>query len=419
MKVDIKVKEKNIHGIRVVHIKNSGSLMSYVAFHCMSGSFAENKKNQGVAHYLEHMFFKGTTTRSYEDIVDEAALMGAKQNAYTGGYDTCYFLTTPSANYPKAIELLSDQMFNSTFSEDEMNKERSVIQAERKSYDDSPHHDFYAKLESCLFNFQTGHPIIGTEKTIDNLTRQDLIDYYENNYGSNNVVLFISAPVKSKEVFRHCHDMLSGNPFKEIKKAKIKTPLIKNYIDTNVTRHGIQQTHMSLIFQGTPLDYKNKASHECLLTALGGGMSSVLFKRIREELGLCYSINASGVVKNPKEGLDHIYTLLDADKAQLAKDEIMKIIHNLSLNGFDEKSFNCAKAKMLAKICRVLSDPDNLSGPLAKSKLWVYDFDIQKQYDMIDGLTYKKFNKYTMEHLTKVFYGYDKHSCWFTMNPED
>jgi len=418
MEIDIKIKEKVINGLRVVHIRNTSSLMSYVGFHCFSGSFAENRKNQGVAHYLEHMFFKGTDKRNCEDIVDEAALMGAKQNAYTSEFDTCYYLTTPSVNYSKAIELLCDQMFNSTFPEEEMNKERTVIQAERKSYADSPMHDFYAKLEKSLINFQLGHPVIGTKKTIDSLNRDDLIEYYKSNYGNNNVVLVVSSPFKSKEVFKQCEEHLEGNTFGEAKVVKIKEKAIKNYIDTNVTRHGIQQTHMALLFESIPLNYKKTAEHGCMLGALGGGMSSLLFKRVREELGLCYSISAFSLVKTMDEGLSLIHTQLDEKSSKLAKKEIMSVIEKVANDGFDEKTFQCSKAKMLSKMCQVISDPDNLSTPLAQSKLWDYNFDIQKNYDDIENLTLESLNKYSKKYLTKTFFGDEKKSCWFTMNPE-
>jgi predicted Zn-dependent peptidase len=419
MKIDIKVKEKVINGLRVVHIKNTGSLMSYVGFHCLSGSFAEGRKNQGVSHYLEHMFFKGTKKRNYEDIVDEAALMGAKQNAYTSEFDTCYFLTTPSVNYSKAIELLCDQMFNSTFPQEEMDKERTVIQAERKSYDDSPMHDFYAKLEKSLINFQLGHPVIGTEKTIDSLNRDDLIDYYKTNYGNNNVVLVVSAPFKSKKVFKQCEKYLESNTFGEAKVTKVKDKLIKNYIDTNVSRHGIQQTHMALLFESVPLNYDESAEHGCMINAIGGGMSSLLFKRIREELGLCYSISASPLVKTLDGGLSFIHTLLDESSVLVAKEEIISVIEKVANSGFDDKTFKCSKAKMLSKLCQVVSDPDNLSSPLAKSKLWDYDFDIQKHYDNIENLTLESLNEYAKKYLTETFFGEKKKSCWFTMNPEE
>ena len=155
-----------------------------------------------------------------------------------------------------------------------------------------------------------------------------------------------------------------------------------------------------------------------MLSAIGGGMSSLLFKRIREELGLCYSISASPLVKTLDSGISFIHTLLDESSSKVAKKEIMSVIEKVASDGFDDKTFNCSKAKMLSKVCQVISDPDNLSSPLAKSNLWDYDFDIQKHYDNIENLTLESLNEYAKEYLTRVFFGEEKKSCWFTMNPE-
>ena len=420
MEVDIKIKEKEIHGIKVVHIKNPGSLMSHVAFHFMSGSHGENKKNQGVSHYLEHMFFKGTEKRTYDDINNDAALLGATQNAWTSEMDTCYYLSTPAENYKPAIELLCDQIFNSTFPEEEMEKERTVIQAERKMYDDSPRDNFWTGLEESLFNFQIGHPIIGTEETIDNLTREDLIDYYFNNYGSNNVRLMIVGPMKSKEVFAACKKYLKGHPLKVIKETKIKKTLIKNYVNTNITNEKIQQTHMGLVFRSHSLADKN-VNHKCMLSCLGSGLGSLLGKEIREELGLCYSISAFSLVRTPHDGVDLIHTLLDPDNAQLAREKIMEVLHRASVEGVDELTFKCAKAKMLASWCKTVGNPQGISTPLAKHKIWGLDFDLKKQYEAVKNLNHEEVNEYIKSYLTKVFF--DKSSkkefCWFSMNPED
>ena len=111
----VKTFEKEINGITVLYIKVPFSLNTHVGFFSLSGSYAENEKDQGLAHYLEHMFFKGTKNRDLFKISDDAALLGAKQNAYTSSYTNQYYLNVPKVNTDGAIELLCDMMFNPLF----------------------------------------------------------------------------------------------------------------------------------------------------------------------------------------------------------------------------------------------------------------------------------------------------------------
>jgi predicted Zn-dependent peptidase len=411
MKVELKMTKKTIHGINVVHVATS-NLMSYVAYHCLSGSYHEDEHNQGVSHYLEHMFFKGTKKRNYSDITDDAALLGASQNAFTSNLDTCYHLTAPFEKVEGCIELLSDMMFNSTFPENEINKERSVIQAERKSGEDDPGRFFFNEFIRNTFNFQLGHRVIGTEETIDNIDQQSLDDFMSANYGSNNTLLLVMTPQTPEVVFGYCETILEGNPFEEIEVTPIKANIIPEYKDYTFHKD-IQQSHLAYLFPAPPMDDENNIVHSLVASAVGSGLFSILGKRIREELGLCYHIGYYGVQQTVTEGNACIYTMLDPDKVELAKTEIAKTLNGLAETGIDEHLFNCAKAKGLASWYSNMDIPAKLSRMIAKHTMLDLPIDIEGDHKVLSELTYDEFNEYAKTYLKTIA----SNSAWVEMSP--
>lgn len=413
MKVELVKTEKVIHGIKVVHIKTN-NLMSYIAYHCLSGSYHENEKNQGVSHYLEHMFFKGTEKRGYAAISDDAALQGANQNAFTSELDTCYYLTVPSQNYDPCIELLTDMMFHSKFPTEEIDKERTVIQAERKSYEDSPSSYYWEVVEKKLLSFNLGHSVIGTEETIDNITQESLIDFKNKFYGKNNIILLIMSSVDAEEIFASCETHLIDNKLEEVEVTSLDKPIFIERNDISFTHPNIQQSFLTMCYSSEPMNSDNDTLQSCLKLYLGGGLYGVLGKVIREELGLCYNIGAYGIMKTLKEGISCIFTQLDTENVQLAKDNIIKTLEDISTNGVDEVIYNCAKAQILSKWCSAMDNPLKLSRSIAQSELFDYELDIEKSYKEVNDMTYDMFNDYAKKVLKDIIANHN----WVEMSPE-
>ena len=225
----IKPKIINIHGIDVVYLKREGALTSYIGFQSLSGSFAERPEEYGIAHFLEHMFFNGTEKRNWEQIGEDGALLSGIQNAYTSHYNTSYYISSfPYSNLDGALELLSDMMFNSNFPEEKMERERSVIQEERKEYDDDHSSHYFHKLMADRFNGQMNHDIIGTEETIGNISRDDLIGYKKRMYGKENTILLVVSPLEEDAVLDICRKYLKYNTLDNICVPLVEEDLLIN-----------------------------------------------------------------------------------------------------------------------------------------------------------------------------------------------
>jgi len=413
MEVKLDITEKTIHGIKVVHVKTN-NLMSHLAYHCLSGSYHENEDNQGVSHYLEHMFFKGTKKRNYAQISDDAAINGASQNAFTSELDTCYFLTAPAEKYDPCIELLSDMMFNSTFPVEEIEKEKTVIQAERKSYEDSPSSYFWEHMELILLSFKMGHPIIGTEETINNIDQASLIDFKNKFYGKNNMFFLAMTSASAEDIFKSCEKHMKGNGLKEVEVTSLDEPLVPEFKDVNFTRENIQQSYLGMMFDSPEMDNEDEVLDSCMRLYLGGGMYGILGKVIREELGLCYHIGAYQISETPYHGMSCIYTQLDEENVDLAKTRILETLTSISNGNVDESLFECAKAQILAQYCSKMDDPKKLSRSVAKSVLFGFEVNIGKRYNRILGLTFEEFKSYIEGRLKAII---AQHS-WVEMSPE-
>jgi predicted Zn-dependent peptidase len=411
MEVNIDIDEKVIHGIKVINIKSPSALTSYVGYFSLSGSFAENDKERGIAHVLEHMFFKGTEKRSYVDINEDAAIIGADQNAYTSKYETCYHLTCPSMSYKDALELLSDQMFNPTFPTEELDKEREVIQEERQMGEDD-HGDFYFRsLVNDVFNKQLRHPVIGYEDSIDSFTREDLIAYKKKFYGANNTVLLIAGPHDCSEIFETCEEMLKGHTLGTSEIPVIEEGILDNYEDYTITRSNIHQSYVSMYFDSDNLSGFNPA-HKCMMNALAGGMYSILNTEIREKLGLCYSIYSFEYARNKTDGVGLVHTMVSPSNVALAQEKILENIGLIRENGISEKIFKCAKAKMVADWCKIMENPKHLSRSVAQKTLMGIETHLNNDYQAVLDLTHEDVNNYAKDFFTDQKFG------WYIMNPK-
>jgi len=399
---DLKIFQKEIHGLTTIYVKVPFTLNAMVSFFSMSGSYAENEKNQGVAHYLEHLFFKGTKNRDRFKLTEDAALLGADQNAYTSEYNTMYYLNVPATNMGYAIELLCDMMFNPLFPAAEVEKERTVIQEERKMYDDDPSSCFSNTTQRHFFNFQTGHDIVGTEETINNIKREDLINYHETMYGSNNTILLIVSSLDEDAVFKECEKYLRDNPIakKEVEASRLViTPeLFKNDIPNKdyVFEHkGIQQIFLMGLYNGKGYKDTERTKMICLLNAIGGGMYSLLFKKIRDELGLCYTVWAYDYLPNASKSVAAIYSQVAPEKYELAREKMIQVIENVKKNGLDKHMFDCAKAHQLGSFCRNLEYLNAVSNIIGKAYLFgEKDLNPIQKYNEIINLTHEDIEKF-------------------------
>jgi predicted Zn-dependent peptidase len=340
------IEQFKVNGINVVHIPNKLPI-SYVAIFAKAGSYLETPEEEGFSHFIEHMFFKGTETRTYKDIVQQGALLSADQNAYTSCYNVLYHLTLPYKNIEAGLDLLFDMYFKSVFPEEELKKERGVVLEEIKMYEDDHSAAYSTWYEEALFDRSIGHAVVGPQKNIRNISRDSIINFKNRAYGLDNTFILVAGPISRDKLvdaikgFKHYYKNAPKN-------VNVPGVVDKTFIGTkDITkkRKNIQQTYYTALIPVPIGCHSITQAHRAALSALGGGMYSYLFDRVREQLGLCYSINAGILDSNDKQVVLGIQTL--TEKADEAHEAINQSIQDILDNGIENTLFECAKADRL------------------------------------------------------------------------
>ncbi|MEA4925377.1 MAG: pitrilysin family protein [Syntrophomonadaceae bacterium] len=253
------------------------------------GSRYETSSLAGASHFLEHMLFKGTPRRSARDIAETMEGMGGQLNAYTGKEYTCVYARALDEDIYAAMEIVFDMLLHSTMEPKEFDTERSVIMEEINMYEDTPDeliHDIFAR------KFWDGDPmgnsILGTAESITGMNRDELYRYYKKYYVPANFIVAVAGNVDTARIKDFVEAKLN-----ECEPAASLTPLeqpAKSQPFVNLVAKDVEQIQISLGVPGLSYRDENRYTQNVMNSILGGGMSSRLFQKLREELGLAYSV---------------------------------------------------------------------------------------------------------------------------------
>lgn len=390
-------KIENVANVKVLFEKNSSNIVN-IQILTDIGSSDENKDSYGVAHFLEHMFFKGTIKRDAKAINHDADILGAKINAWTWHDHTNYHLTVMKENFEAGFELLSDIYQNAVFPEDELNKERTVILSEIRRYEDDPP----SMLSDIALNYfcENGlaHPVIGNTESVSKLTRDDLITFRNNYYGGNNVLISVVGGIDFDEVknviVKYFKNTSSNSP-NPLSIGKYRS----GFITHNKTE--IQESQYQLYYPAYPFLHEKSALSHVMSSVLGGNASSFLFERIREELGLCYGIYSR--ISN-FEGFNYleIYTGCAAKDIDFLHDEVMKIINNMKTKKISEDRLKMVKSSMLSSIYMGIESSGGLNSYLSLGYMkGLRDDFLNKKIEEIKAITVNQIKDISNEIFSK------------------
>lgn len=287
------------------------------------GSANEDESNNGIAHMIEHMMFKGTKNRTAKQIADEMARIGGNLNAYTSKECTSYYVTTLSEHLPMAIRVIGDMLNNSLIDEKALKKEKSVIIEEIDMYEDSPEDLVHDLLQQRIWK---GHPlgymISGRKTIVRKVSRQQILDFIDTYYTGENMVISIAGNFDQKEILALVEEEFGNIKAKSIKEYKQTD--IPSYRKVVCKKHkDIEQLHINIAFMGISYLSEERFTLSILNSILGGSVNSRLFQKVREEAGLAYSVYSYGSsFKNT--GLIHIYAAMNPSQ----KDTVINIIYN-------------------------------------------------------------------------------------------
>ena len=254
------------------------------------GTRNETKAQNGLAHLLEHMLFKGTQRRSAKEIAEEIEFVGGYLNAYTSREQTAFFARTLLDDVALATDILSDILQNSLFDEAELERERNVVLQEIGQAIDTPDDIIFDHFQQCAYPDQAiGRPVLGQPGVVSELTRHDIAGFVSKNYTNERLVFSVAGNVEHEEIVE-----LVKTKFVLLPCDKDPSPLEPvNYKGGDFRKdQKLEQIHIIIGFPSVSYDHEDFYAYQVLSMLLGGGMSSRLFQEVREKRGLAYSIQS-------------------------------------------------------------------------------------------------------------------------------
>ena len=330
-----------------------------------AGSRSEAESEHGVAHFLEHMAFKGTARRSARDIAEEIEAVGGDLNAATGLDSTAYYARVMRKDLGLALDLLSDILLNPRFDPEEMERERDVILQEIASSIDSPEDTVFELAQEAAYpNQPVGRPILGTAASVGLFQRDHLGSYLAAQYRAPSMVLAAAGAVD--------HAALLAKAEHRLASLSTEMPQLHSEAryDGGVRRSErvFEQTHLVLGFEAPPYRHADYFAAQVMAGALGGGMSSRLFQEVRERRGLCYTIYAfsSGLIDS---GMFAVYAATGPDRADNLLAVIHDELHRAADTGFTESEIDRVKAQLKMSLLQGLESSGARAEQLARQIL--------------------------------------------------
>lgn len=353
------------NGVRVVleHIPTVRSVA--IGIWIGTGSRNENERNNGISHFLEHMFFKGTKTRTARDIAESFDRIGGQVNAFTSKEYTCYYAKVLDTHASFALDILADMFFHSTFVDEELQKEKNVVFEEIKMYEDTPDdlvHDLLSK--ASYGNHPLGYPILGTEQTLATFTGETLRQYMHETYTPDRVVISVAGNVDDSFI-QQVEAYFGSFTRKKGDDAHITPTFYPNKI---ARKKETEQAHLCIGFNGLPIGHEDVYSLIILNNILGGSMSSRLFQEVREQRGLAYSIFSYHSAYRDG-GMVTIYGGTGSQQLDLLFDTIQQTIEQLKQDGITEKELENSKEQMKGNLMLSLESTNSRMSRNGKNEL--------------------------------------------------
>ncbi len=384
------------NGLRVITIPMPSLESVTVTVWVKTGSRNETIKNNGVSHFLEHMFFKGTTNRpTAKQIAEEIDQIGGVQNAGTSKEYTEYYIKCRADKIEVAFDLLSDMTLNSLLDAKEIEREKGTIIEEIRMYEDTPMMAIGEVFEGLIYSGNTlGMDIAGTEKTVSEMKRKDFLDYRSSFYHAENMIITVAGGVDEKKVLELSNKYFDKLVSKPLTATANTFKTVQNAPKIKLHNKKKEQAHVILGFIADGKNYKNKYAQTVLSTILGGGMSSRMFTEVRERRGLAYSIRTS-MDRYTDIGYLGTYAGLDTKRAveavKVMLDEHYQIINNPK-SAVTVSELNKSKEFLKGHLALALEDTSDVSSFFGDQELF-------SEKVLTPEEVFKKIDKVTMDEV--------------------
>lgn len=332
------------NGLQTLFIDSPGSTTASVQIWFRAGSALEKKSDEGIAHFLEHMFFKGTPKRPGAAIAHEVESFGGEINAFTSFDYTCYYINTPNTHLKNTTEILMDMVSNPQFKQEDLIPERGVVFEEYRRSQDNPGQYAFQKLQKDCFTLGYAHPILGNEKTIKSFSQNQLRDFRKNYYNLENSLFIVSGDLKSKDSLIKTIESFQLPHGQKSKFPKFK---VKPQPQVSVYKKETQMMQISLCWQASPFTDAKSCFEDLALNCLGHGESSLLYRELVLKDSLANSCGCSTMFMNDG-GLHYMKIVLPTKNLTKVLNRLAKVLSDVSKKGFTQEDLQKIKNQYVA-----------------------------------------------------------------------
>ncbi|MEQ9287598.1 MAG: pitrilysin family protein [Cyclobacteriaceae bacterium] len=375
------------NGIRVVHKEVTHTKIAHCGIMLDIGSRDEGVDQQGMAHFWEHMAFKGTKKRKAFHIINRLESLGGELNAYTTKEKICFYATVLDNHFDKSVELLTDITFNSVFPEKQIDKEKSVILEEMSMYKDSPEDAIQDEMDELVFaNHQLGNNILGNVESVKSFKKSDFERFLHENIDTSKIVFSCVGNVPLKKVIKIAGKYLGQVPTIENKKARLPVNGYRPALKTE--RKEILQAHCAIGKRSFHLFENERIPFFVLNNVLGGqSMNSRLNLSLRENYGLVYSIESS-YQPYTDTGMFSIFYGTEPDSLEKSIELTFKEIKKLQQKALGSSQLQTAKNQIKGQLAMSEENYNSIMLMMAKSLLDMGKIQsLDSVFEKIDKIT--------------------------------
>ncbi|MDI3516770.1 MAG: hypothetical protein PWP37_1166 [Thermotogota bacterium] len=372
---------EELNGIKLVYQRHPGIRSVAFLVAASVGSAVESPDLSGISHFIEHAAFKGTKSRSPYQIKLPIERAGGHLNAFTSRVATVYYMHIPYDVFDETADILLDLYSNPLFDSRAVELEKSVILEEIREALDEPSDVVFDQLTKTVWGEAFGKPILGSMETVSRFTREDLIAYHNTNYVSGRTTVVVFGNFEPEKVKKHVREFADGIPDGPAVEPPSPPPPPKNAPKNLILSHKKDLNQVHIVFFKPMPGRKSgmKPIMDILNTALGSGMSSLLFEHIREKRGLAYTIGTDMILYREGGGL-FIYASTSTDKFWQLSNELKDIFERLLNHGMDRDVFEYGKNRLigglelsseraLSNAFRLLDDTLNMEEPRSLDRI--------------------------------------------------
>jgi zinc protease len=391
------------NGLTLIVQEDHSAPVASVQAWCATGSIYEDQHlGAGLSHILEHMLFKGTTTRSTNQIAQQIQDVGGYINAYTSFDRTVYWIDVPKAGVPVALDILTDAMMNSTLPPEEYKKEQEVIRREFAMGMDDPDRMVGLLLFATAYQYHPYRfPVIGELEIYNQLTREEVLQYYKTRYVPNNLIFIVVGDVDAEQVHQKVAELFKPYPEKSLKPVFVPAEPPQLGRREAHQEFPTELTHLSMAWHIPEVTNPDVPALDLLSTVLGEGRSSRLYRRVREEAALAFQISAFSYTPGDP-GLFGVDATLDPAKREAAQQMVLRIVDEVKQDGITAGELEKAKKVTLSHHLGVLTTVRGQASDIGSNWLLTRDLNFSRDYlNAIQRVTLEDVRRVATTYLTE------------------